>query len=177
MDRLVIGLGNPGKEYAWTRHNIGMQSVVACATSLGLQFQVERGCLAYVACGEDEKGKLFFAYPMTYMNESGTSGEKLLRFLKVDVSDLLVAFDDIETRWGDVKIVATGGTRGHNGIRSMQAHLKSKGFSQLRIGVGHPGGKDVADYVLGRFSAKELEEIPALLELTSEEMKKWFLRE
>lgn len=173
LDRLIIGLGNPGREYEWTRHNIGAQAVKAYAAKLDLKFHAERGCLAYVAKGEDEKGKIFLVYLMTFMNESGRAGERVVRFLNVDVRDVLVAFDDIETAWNDVRIVSTGGARGHNGIRSLQTHLKTKDFRQLRIGVGHPGGKDVAEYVLDRFSAQEMNEIPSFLESVAEKMHEW----
>ena len=175
MDRLIIGLGNPGKEYEWTRHNIGVQAVKAYAESAGLKFHAERGCLAYLARGEDENGKIFLAYPMIYMNECGRAGERLVRFVNVDVRDVLVAFDDIETAWGDARLVTTGGTRGHNGIRSLQSNLKTKEFCQLRIGVGHPGGKDVAGYVLDRFNVSEMGEMPSLLEETTEKMREWLV--
>lgn len=177
MNRLVIGLGNPGKEYEWTRHNIGMQTVKEYAKAYKIEFRAERGCLAHIAKSEDEKGKIFIAYVTTYMNESGKAGAKLLRFLNVDVKHLLVVFDDIETKWGEAKLVDTGGTRGHNGVRSLQAHLGAKEFSQLRIGVGHPGGGDVAEYVLDRFSAKEMEDMPILLEHSIDKIEEWLLRE
>lgn len=173
MNRLVIGLGNPGKEYEWTRHNVGMLVVKAYAETKGLTFHSEKGCLASVAKGEDERGKIFVAYLTTYMNESGKAGARLLKFLQVDVKNVLVVFDDIETDWGQAKVVTTGGTRGHNGIRSLQALLGSKDFSQLRVGVGHPGGGDVAEYVLDRFSAEELGELPAILEQTGEKVSEW----
>ncbi len=177
MNRLVIGLGNPGKEYEWTRHSIGMKVVKAYADTCALKFHSERGCLAYIAKGEDAKGQFFLAYPTTFMNESGRAGERLLRFLNVDVQNLLVAFDDIETKWGEAKNVATGGTRGHNGVRSLQAHLQAKEFSQLRIGVGHPGAGDVAEYVLDRFSAEEIEELPLLVQHSIDKIKAWLVEE
>ena len=177
MNRLVIGLGNPGKEYEWTRHNIGMLTVKEYAKAFQMEFHAERGCLAYIAKNEDETGKTFIAYLTTYMNESGKAGARLLRFLNVDVKHLLVVFDDIETKRGEAKLVDTGGTRGHNGIRSLQAHLGAKEFSQLRIGVGHPGCGDVADYVLDRFSAEEMVDLPILLEHSTDKIKEWLLRE
>lgn len=174
--KLIVGLGNPGKEYEWTRHSIGAHVVREYASGLGWSFKADRQSSAYVARGERHGLQVCLAYLAVYMNESGQAVKKLFKHLNVGVSDTLVVFDDIETKWLDVKVVCSGGTRGHNGIRSMHSHLVSKDFFQLRVGVGHPGGKNVSEYVLSRFNDDEMNEMPLVLERSIEKIDEWLFR-
>ena len=160
---MVVGLGNPGHEYEWTRHNIGAHVVEELGKKHNLVFRAERGVEALMARGMIGEQPVVLACPQTFMNESGRSVNRLLRFVGATVHELLVVIDDIETPWKSVKTAVSGGTRGHNGLRSLQALLGSMEFAQLRFGVGRPGGGNVADYVLHRFSAEEMAELPALL--------------
>ncbi len=173
--RVVVGLGNPGPEYEWTRHSIGAQIVKAFCERRGYRFHTEKGVEAQVAKGVIDGRVVTLAVPRLYMNESGRAVGRLLRYVGLEARDLLVVVDDIETSWGQVKIASVGGTRGHNGLRSIQGILGSMDFSQLRIGVGRPGSGSVADYVLRRFSAEEMEELPALIDRSVEMIEEWLV--
>ena len=175
--KLIIGLGNPGPEYDWTRHNIGMHVVKEFARRNSLVFRSERSCEASIAKGEMEKVPFCIAVPRTYMNESGRPVQRLIKFLQVEVQDLLVVIDDVETSWGRVVPAFAGGARGHNGLRSIHALLGTKEFTQLRVGVGHPGSGAVADYVLRRFSADEMGELPPIIEQAVSQIDSWLVGE
>lgn len=175
--RLIVGLGNPGPEYGWTRHSIGMQVVKEFARKNGIVFHTERGCDATVAKGDRNGCSFYIAVPRTYMNESGRPVQRLIKFLQVDVHDLMVVVDDVETPWGRVSTAYAGGARGHNGLRSIHALLGTKEFTQLRVGVGHPGSGAVADYVLRRFSAEEMGELPPIMEQAVSQIDAWLVGE
>lgn len=171
--KVLVGLGNPGPEYEWTRHTIGAQVVKAFAERHRYRFHTEKGVEAQVAKGEILGQKVVLAVPRLYMNESGRSVSRLLRFVGADVKDLMVVVDDIETSWGQVKIVFAGGTRGHNGLRSIQGLLGTMDFSQMRVGVGRPGSGSVADFVLRRFSAEEMSGLPEIMERSLVMLDEW----
>ncbi len=173
--RVVVGLGNPGPEYEWTRHSIGAQIVKAFAERHHCRFHSEKGVEAQVAKGVVGDQPVTLAVPRVYMNESGRAVSRLLRYVGVDEKSLMVVIDDIETPWGQVKIAFAGGTRGHNGLRSIQGLLGTMEFSQMRVGVGRPGSGNVADYVLRRFSAEEMIELPALMERALVMIEEWLL--
>ena len=170
-----MGLGNPGARYERTRHNIGSHIVRGLAAKQFVSFKSERKVEADVATYSVEGEKIVLAIPKTYMNESGRSVQRLLRFYEGELQDLLVAIDDIETPWGTSKLAFEGGTRGHNGIRSIHQSVGAKGFTQLRVGVGHPGAKNVADYVLDDFTREEVEELPELVERSIGLIENWIL--
>lgn len=171
--RLVVGLGNPGPEYEWTRHNIGAHIVRAFGEKLNLPFCAEKGCEAFVAKGVMGSQPVVLAVPKTYMNESGRSVSRLLRWVGVGLKELVVVVDDIETQWGLSKLVFRGGTRGHNGLRSTQSLVGSMDFFQLRFGVGRPGSGAVSDYVLQRFRPEELSEIGSYIGLSFALLEDW----
>lgn len=171
--KVIVGLGNPGPEYEWTRHSIGQQIVKALAERHQFSFHSEKGVEAQVAKGMIGGQPVVLGLPKVYMNESGRSVNRLLRFVGVDAKDLMVVVDDIETPWGQMKIAFAGGTRGHNGLRSIQGLLGTMAFSQMRIGVGRPGSGNVADYVLRRFAAEEMSEIPSIMERSLGMIEEW----
>jgi len=138
-------------------------------------FKSERQAEADVATYSVEGERIVLAIPKTYMNESGRAVQRLLRFYEGQIQELLVVIDDIETPWGTSKLAFEGGTRGHNGIRSIHQHVESKAFTQLRVGVGHPGAKNVADYVLDDFTKEELEELPEIVEKSVGLIENWIL--
>ena len=176
LTKVIVGLGNPGAEYEWTRHNIGSSVVKALAERHQLKFHSEKGVEAQVAKGMIGEQPVTLAVPKVYMNESGRSVSRLLRFVGTDVKDLMVVIDDIETPWGQVKIAFAGGTRGHNGLRSIQGLLGTMEFSQMRVGVGRPESGTVADYVLHRFSAEQMSELPSIMERSLEMIEEWLKR-
>jgi len=173
LPRVIVGLGNPGPEYEWTRHSIGQHIVKALAERHQFSFHSEKGVEAQVAKGMIGEQPVVLGLPKVYMNESGRSVNRLLRFVGVEAKDLMVVVDDIETPWGQMKIAFAGGTRGHNGLRSIQGPLGTMAFSQMRIGVGRPGSGSVADYVLRRFAAEEMSELPSIMERALVMIEEW----
>lgn len=171
--KVVVGLGNPGPEYQWTRHNIGAHVTKALAEKYGFSFRSERSVGVALAKGIVDETHVVIAIPQTYMNESGRSVSRLLRETGVALEDLLVVIDDIETPWGGIQRAFAGGTRGHNGLRSINGLLGSMSFTQLRFGVGRPGTGSVADYVLHRFSSEEMTELPDLIDRAVESISEW----
>jgi peptidyl-tRNA hydrolase, PTH1 family len=155
LDLLVAGLGNPGREYERTRHNVGWLVADELARRHGGSFRSKfSGQLAQVRFGEQ---KLALLKPETYMNESGRSIAAAARFFKVDPGGLLVVHDDVDLEPERFQVRLGGGLAGHNGLRSIAQSLGTSDFLRLRIGVGRPGRGDrrsVSDYVLSRFDAE-----------------------
>ena len=152
LDLLVAGLGNPGREYAQTRHNVGWMVVDELARRLDGSFRAKfSGRLAEVRLGEL---RLALLEPETYMNESGRSIAAAARFFKAPAEALLVVHDDVDLEEGRLQTRLGGGLAGHNGLRSIAQALGTPDFLRLRVGVGRPGRGDprsVADYVLSPF--------------------------
>ena len=152
LDLLVAGLGNPGRAYERTRHNVGWLVVDELARRLGASFRRKfSGALAQARAGDR---RLALLKPETYMNESGRSLAAAARFFKLPASSLLVVHDDVDLEPGRLQARLGGGLAGHNGLRSIAAALGTQEFLRLRIGVGRPGRGDprpVADYVLAPF--------------------------
>jgi PTH1 family peptidyl-tRNA hydrolase len=154
LDLLVAGLGNPGREYEQTRHNVGWLVADELARRHGGSFRSKfSGQLAEVRFGDE---KLALLKPETYMNESGRSIAAAARFFKVDPRALLVVHDDVDLEADRFQVRLGGGLAGHNGLRSIAQSLGTNDFLRLRIGVGRPGRGDrrsVSDFVLSRFDA------------------------
>jgi PTH1 family peptidyl-tRNA hydrolase len=152
LDLLVVGLGNPGREHARDRHNVGWMVVDELARRHDGSFRSKfSGRLAELRVGE---ARIALLEPETYMNDSGRSLAAAARFFKVPVADVLVVHDDVDLDHGRLQARAGGGLAGHNGLRSIAAALGSQEFLRLRVGVGRPGRGDrrgVADYVLAPF--------------------------
>jgi PTH1 family peptidyl-tRNA hydrolase len=161
---LIIGLGNPGREYARTRHNIGFRIVDRLAQVLGVRF-ARRQSHAFAASAAQGKTKLVLAKPQTFMNLSGQAVAGLIRFYKVPLSHLLVCCDDIDLPLGTIRLRASGGSAGQRGVQSILDSLGTKEVPRLRFGVGRPPGRmDPKDYVLSRFEAEEEEFVPEIIE-------------
>lgn len=156
LDLLVAGLGNPGREYAGTRHNVGFLVCDELARRHGASFRSKfSGELADVRV---DGARVALLKPQTYMNESGRSVGAAARFYKLEPERLLVIHDEADLDLGRLQARAGGGLAGHNGLRSVALHLRSRDFLRLRIGVGRPERGDprpVADYVLAPFSQEE----------------------
>ena len=156
LDLLVAGLGNPGREHASDRHNVGWMVVDELALRHGGSFKEKfKGRLAEVRIGESRVGLL---KPETYMNESGRSIQAAAKFFKVEPRDLLVVHDDVDLPVARLQAREGGGLAGHNGLRSISQHLGSQDFLRLRVGVGRPERGDrrpVADYVLSSFAPED----------------------
>jgi PTH1 family peptidyl-tRNA hydrolase len=156
IDLLVVGLGNPGREYERTRHNAGWLVLDELARRLGASWRGKfAGKLAEVRLDGD---RLALLKPETFMNDSGRSVAAAARFFKVEPESLLIVHDDVDLEPGRLQARAGGGLAGHNGLRSLAQSLGSQDFLRLRVGVGRPGRGDhrsVADYVLSGFDPEE----------------------
>ncbi len=161
--KLFVGLGNPGDKYARNRHNVGFMAVERIAESHNFapwrrRFQGE------AAEGTIGGERVLLLKPLTYMNESGRAVGEAARFLKIDLADIVVFHDELDLAPGRVKIKTGGGNAGHNGLRSISAHLGND-FVRVRIGIGHPGSKEaVVPYVLHDFAKADQEWLEPLLD-------------
>lgn len=161
---LIIGLGNPGREYKDTRHNIGFMLIDQVAVRLnarGMKLQAK----AIVTSTLYEEQKIILAKPQTYMNLSGQSVQGLLHFYKIPIENLLVAHDDLDIPFGTIRIRPGGGPGGQRGMASTIDHLGTKEFPRLRLGIGRPPGRmDPKDYVLQMFSKDDMKLLPEVLD-------------
>jgi PTH1 family peptidyl-tRNA hydrolase len=150
--KLVVGLGNPGEEYARTRHNVGFLVADRLAVGARARFTAQKFA-AELAEGRLGPERVFIMKPQTYMNASGEAVGAALRFWKLDLGDLVVVHDDLELEPFRVQLKVGGGHGGHNGLKSVNAHVGSPEYARVRLGVGRPPPvMDPADYVLGKFA-------------------------
>ena len=156
LDLLIAGLGNPGREYARTRHNVGRMVVDELARRHGASFRSKFS--GHIADVRLDGQRIALLAPETYMNESGRSVRPAADFYKLDPGSVLVVHDEVDFDVGRLQARLGGGLAGHNGLRSIAAHLRTPEFLRLRVGVGRPGRGDprpVADYVLSPFDASD----------------------
>lgn len=152
---LIVGLGNPGVEYAATRHNIGFDMITYLSDKYNIPVNSREG-KALVGKGILAGEKVMLAQPQTYMNLSGESVQALMDYYKIDIEDLLVIYDDISLDVGQIRMRGKGSAGGHNGIKSIIQHTGTQEFARIKIGVGQkPEGGDLVKHVLGRFSREE----------------------
>ncbi|WFE26597.1 aminoacyl-tRNA hydrolase [Solwaraspora sp. WMMD791] len=164
---LVVGLGNPGKEYARNRHNVGFMVADLLAGRLGVRLGRHRRAAAETGEGRLGLGgpKLVLAKPLTYMNLSGAPVASLAQFYKVPVDQIVAVHDELDIDYGRLRAKQGGGEGGHNGLRSMSRSLGSKEYLRVRFGIGRPPGRqDPADYVLSDFSTTERKELEFLVD-------------
>lgn len=157
--KIIIGLGNPTREYEGTRHNVGFSAIYSIGDKYGISVDTKKH-KALIGKGIIEGEKVILAMPQTYMNLSGESVREIIDFYKCDAADIIVIYDDISLDVGRLRIRTKGSAGGHNGIKNIISHLGTDVFTRIKIGVGEkPKGMDLADYVLGRFKKEELETI------------------
>ena len=162
--KLISGLGNPGKTYQNTWHNLGFIIIDELKNSWKLKdFKLESKLQAEVCEGKIGREKIILAKPNTYMNNSGVAVSLLMKYYKVKISDLIVIHDDIALPLGKIRLAIDSSSGGHNGIKSIIEHLSSQNFIRLKIGAKTPimGKKDVPDYVLDKIPSNYKEEINA----------------
>ena len=153
---VIAGLGNPGREYEGTRHNVGFMTLDALADKYNIDVR-EKAFKGLIGKGVIEGNKVILVKPQTYMNLSGECIRQVMDYYKVDPSEFIVIYDDISLVPGGIRIRKKGSAGGHNGIKNIIAHLGTQEFPRVRIGVGEkPARMDLADYVLGHFSGEEL---------------------
>lgn len=172
-ERVIVGLGNPGARYERTRHNAGAMALAVLAERTGteLKWHKKSGCLV----GETTLGgqRIVLARPLSFMNESGRAVRDVARWYGVDPEDLVVVHDELDVAFGQVRVKRGGGTAGHNGLKSVGAHLGTKDFARVRIGVSRPAGnRDAADWVLAAFSGEERKELPQILERAADAVER-----
>jgi PTH1 family peptidyl-tRNA hydrolase len=173
--KLVVGLGNPGRQYAESRHNVGWMALDRLAERSGWSGRARERDAAAVARGRIGDLDLILAKPLTYMNESGIAVRKLLARDHVPLTDLLVVVDDFALPFGKMRVRAEGAHGGHNGLRSIVAELETQRFARLRIGIGEPD-RNAVDHVLSRFTAEERRLLPDLLDAAADAIEDWAAR-
>ena len=160
--QIWVGLGNPGAQYALQRHNVGFM-VADTIAELHDFGPVKKAFQGWTQEGRIGGDKILLLKPATFMNESGRSVGEAMRFYKLDVGDVTVFHDELDLAPFKVKVKTGGGTAGHNGLRSTEAHIGNE-FRRVRIGIGHPGHKDkVSPYVLGNYAKAEMDPLADLL--------------
>ena len=162
--KLIVGLGNPGKEYDNTRHNIGFMCVDNFVDNFAV-FTKFQGNVSEVIHNNE---KIIFLKPVTYMNESGISVRKVMDYYNISVEDILIIHDDMDLDIGRLKIKVNSSSGGHNGIKSIINHLKTESFARVKIGISHNRSVDTRNYVLGKFSKSEMETLKPVINKTKE---------
>lgn len=165
---LFVGLGNPGKKYEGTRHNVGFMALDALSRKLGLQFQNQ--FKGEFAKGSWNNQDLLLLKPQTFMNLSGQSVQPCLAFYKIPITNLLVFHDDLDQPFGQIRLHKNRGHGGHNGIRDISAVLATQDYARIKMGIGRPAHPDfqIADYVLQNFSNEEESGLSQFLNLSLE---------
>jgi peptidyl-tRNA hydrolase, PTH1 family len=160
MLKLIVGLGNPGRQYQRTRHNAGFWFVDRVVASFGARWSREARFQGLLANINLHGQQVFFLKPETFMNRSGQSVGLLVRYYKIKVEEILVVHDELDFEPGVIKLKKGGGHAGHNGLRDIAAHLGNNDFYRLRIGIGRPPGRmKVSDYVLSEPGKVDCQEI------------------
>jgi peptidyl-tRNA hydrolase, PTH1 family len=163
--QLVVGLGNPGPDYAKTRHNLGFVVADLLAGRIGSNFKVHKKSGAEITTGRLGGRSVVLAKPRVYMNESGRQVAPLAKFYSVPPADIIVIHDELDVEFGRIRLKFGGGVAGHNGLRSVGAALGTNNFQRVRIGIGRPPApKSGALFVLQNFSAAERKEVPTICE-------------
>ncbi len=164
MKKLVVGLGNPGKKYADTRHNIGFKVVERVAEELGFNLRKEADFHGLYAKGEFKGVQTHLLLPETYMNDSGVAVQAVARFYKLIPADIVVVMDDVYLPFGLLRVKAKGSDGGHNGLKSIESHLNSSYYARLKCGIGDERDGSLADHVLSRFKPEEEKKLPQFID-------------
>jgi PTH1 family peptidyl-tRNA hydrolase len=171
---LIVGLGNPGADYAKTRHNAGFLLVEKLAEEWKAGWTKERKFQARVARAERNGKKILLAEPQTFMNLSGESVGALVKFYQLPLENILVVVDDADLPLGEIRLRPGGGSGGHHGLESVTQHLGAKTFARLRIGIGRKNeARQITGHVLGKFSAAENALLEKVLERAAGQLECW----
>lgn len=171
--KLIVGLGNPGREYELTRHNIGFMAIdeLAKRWNISLNEQKFKGVFG---AGFVNGEKVILLKPLTYMNLSGESIRPLMDYYKIDVEDFVVMYDDLDIPVGKLRLRMKGSAGGHNGVKSTISHLGTQEFQRIRMGIDRPkNGMKVVDYVLGRFTSEEIADVNHSIEKAADACEEW----
>ncbi|NLY62893.1 MAG: aminoacyl-tRNA hydrolase [Erysipelothrix sp.] len=154
--KLIVGIGNPGKQYENTRHNVGFMALDAIAKAHNVDFNESKFKSIYTTIRVNGE-KVILMKPETYVNLSGTALISMMNYFNIDKDDVLVIYDDLALPVGKVRVRPKGSGGGHNGIKNIASHLKTSDVKQFRIGIGNNPIMNRADYVLGKFSKEDME--------------------
>ncbi len=161
---LIVGLGNPGKEYEHTRHNVGFMAIMQL---VGADARWRTEHFARTFATDVDGRRVIFAMPQTYMNDSGRAVRAIMDFYKIPIENLIVIHDDMDLKLGDVRTKVGGTSAGHNGIKSIDTNV-GREYTRVRIGIDHPRNLglpiDAADWVLGRFTPDQLKTIKEVID-------------
>jgi PTH1 family peptidyl-tRNA hydrolase len=167
---LIVGLGNPGAEYAKTRHNAGFLVAERLAERWRASWSYEKKFDARVA----HSGRVVLCQPQTFMNSSGEAVSRVLEFYQLPLKRLLVLVDDADLPLGEIRLRPRGSSGGHHGLESIEQHLGSRDYARLRIGIGRQAGaREITGHVLGRFSSTEIELMDKVLKVASDQAECW----
>lgn len=157
---MIVGLGNPGSKYRFTRHNIGQMVIEKMASEIGITLKNEKRFFSDVASGIIFGKKVTLLFPKTYMNESGTAVRRYLDYFQCPIKNVIVVCDDVDLPFGMMRLREKGSSGGHNGLKSIETHLNTREYTRLRMGIGSKGlYGDLADYVLSKMSSKEQQKL------------------
>jgi PTH1 family peptidyl-tRNA hydrolase len=171
---LIVGLGNPGAEYAQTRHNAGFLLVEKLASRWRMEWSDERKFAARVARGETQGKRVLLCQPQTFMNLSGESVGEIAGFYRLPIARLVVVVDDADLPFGEIRLRPGGSSGGHHGLESIEQHLGSREFARLRIGIGRrDGARQITGHVLGRFDAAESGTLEKILGRAADQLECW----
>lgn len=167
---VVVGLGNPGKQYEKTRHNVGFDAIDYLASENNISMNKVK-FNAVIGEGRIHNEKVILVKPTTYMNLSGRSVREIVNFYKLDMEDIIVIYDDIDTEVGKLRIRKKGSAGTHNGMKSIIYEIQSDQFPRVRIGVGKPKYGDLADFVLGKFEKEERDFVDVAIKNAAESVE------
>jgi len=171
---LIVGLGNPGAEYARTRHNAGFLVADRLAERWQAGWTYEKKFNVRVASAQRNSRRVLLCEPQTYMNSSGEAVGAVVAFYRVPLSGLLVVVDDADLPLGEIRLRPGGSSGGHHGLESIEQHLGTRDYARLRIGIGRQqGARAIAGYVLGRFSSTEAPWVDRVLTVASDQAETW----
>lgn len=175
-DFLVIGLGNPGKAYERTRHNVGFHAVKAFAKRHSITLRKAQKVSAEAGKGSVGSTTTYVLLPLTYMNLSGEAVRKAIKTYKTPIDRIVVVVDDIAFPVGTIRFKQEGSSGGHNGLKSIEEHLGTRNFPRLRVGVGHPQGRDMAEFVLSHFDPEDEQKLPEVFNHIADVLDCWILQ-
>jgi len=170
----VVGLGNPGSKYKFTRHNIGFRVVDSLAQDIEIEFKKVKSYYSLISRGMINNHKVMLVKPQTFMNLSGRAVSKVVSYYKIPLQDLLIVYDDLNLELGQIRIRKKGSTGGHKGMESIMQYLHSEEIPRLRIGIGNPSinfNFDCVSYVLSNFNVDEEDKIKEAIKLSAEAIK------
>ena len=170
----MVGLGNPGIKYEFTRHNIGFRIVDSLARDMGTEFKKVKSYYSLISRGMINNHKAILVKPQTFMNLSGRAVSKVVSYYKIPLQDLLIVYDDLNLELGQIRIRKKGSAGGHKGIESIMQYLHSEDIPRLRIGIGSPSANfnfDCVSYVLSNFNNDEEDKIKEVIKLSTEAIK------